>query len=108
MSSTWTAAEVLNQKLEVKTGRWRGDPTDGLEETELTASGGVIGPGRQELARRPYWFFTRHHQVDDASRIHDLGLADVPEPPAFHWPLIRRLTTAARISCSRQRLRTFA
>jgi hypothetical protein len=103
MSSTWTAAQVLNQKLEVKTGRWRGDPTDGLAETELTASGGVIGPGRRvDLS------FTRHHQVDDASRLHDLGQADVPEPSAFHWPLIRRLTTAARISSSRQRLRTFA
>ena len=34
MSSTWTEARVLNQKVEVKTGRWRGDPT----ETELTAS----------------------------------------------------------------------
>ena len=43
MSSTWTEARVLNQKVEVKTGRWRGDPT----ETELTASAGVIGPGRQ-------------------------------------------------------------
>ena len=38
MSSTWTEAQVLNQK-EVKTGRRRGDP-----ETELTASAGVIGP----------------------------------------------------------------
>ena len=40
MSATWTEARVLNQKVEVKTGRWRGDPT----ETELTASAGVIGP----------------------------------------------------------------
>ena len=46
MSWTWTAAQVLNQKVEVKTGRWRGDPTDGLADTEVTASAGVVGPGR--------------------------------------------------------------
>ena len=40
MSWTWTEAQVLNQKVEVKTGRWRGDPT----ETELTASAGVTTP----------------------------------------------------------------
>ena len=39
MSSTWTEARPY-QKVEVKTGRWRGDPT----ETELTASAGIIGP----------------------------------------------------------------
>jgi hypothetical protein len=31
-----------------------------------------------------------------------------PEPPASHWPLIRRPMIAAGISCSRHRLRTFA
>ena len=39
MLSTWTEAQDLNQKVEVKTGRRRGDP-----ETELTASAGIIGP----------------------------------------------------------------
>ena len=90
------------QKVEVKTGRWRGDPP----EAELTASAGVIGPRAIRIVAST---FPSHgnHQVDDASRLHDLGQADVPEPSAFHWPLIRP-TTAAGISCSRQRLRTFA
>jgi hypothetical protein len=35
----WDGAQILNQKVEVKTRRWRGDP-----ETKLTASAGVIGP----------------------------------------------------------------
>ena len=37
---------VLTRSWKLKPGRCRGDPTDGLAETELTASGGVIGPGR--------------------------------------------------------------
>ena len=36
MSWTWAAAQVPNQKVEVKTGRWRGDPA----ETELNRLGG--------------------------------------------------------------------
>jgi hypothetical protein len=39
MSSTWTEARVLNQKVEVKTVAGVAPP-----EAELTASAGVIGP----------------------------------------------------------------